>query len=187
MRAALPWPIALAVGLAACGNGEPRPPPGTLQNRPRGGVAEDPRGAGCADPVAGVWTARVWREESDEWDEVQLTIRRDGDRLEGEITVTTWDGDRTQLEPPQCPDRSPAISRVVQRASGSVDRDRFAFHGSDPRRVVVPCGVYPDAGYNPDHFTGDIDRAGDRLLARNDDGNVDDARPHDFERTRCRP
>jgi hypothetical protein len=168
----------LLLALTACGHGDSRPAPPPLENHE---VAD------CSDAVDGVWTARVWRDDADEWDEVVLTITRDGDVLAGEIEVTTWDGDRSQAEPPQCPDRSPAISRVVQRGRGRIDGDRFDFQGSAPRRVELPCGVPPTGTYHPDHFTGELDRATERLHTRNDDGSVDDGRPHDFKRTRCRP
>jgi len=173
------WPTALlGVGLVASSQRDVRPAPPPLENH---------EVAPCRDAVAGVWTARVWRDAAEEWDEVVLTIRRDGDALDGEIVVTTWDGDRNQHEPPQCPDRSPAISRVVQLGRGSLDGAGFDFQGSGPRRVEVPCGQTPSGTYHPDHFTGELDRSTEQLHTRNDDGNVDDGRPHDFQRTRCQP
>jgi hypothetical protein len=53
--------------------------------------------------------------------------------------------------------------------------------------VILPCGVRPGGTYHPDHFTGDLDPSGERLITTNDDGSVDQGRPHVFTRIRCKP
>jgi len=189
---ARPCSLAFVLALAApagCNTGGTARPPEVVQNLPGPPAKGAPAAAreGCPDPIAGVWKARVWREDADEWDEVMLTIERAGATLRGDMVVTTWDGDQAQTEPPRCPDGLPAISRVAEQARGSFDDGHVDFAGEDPRRVILPCGVAPGGRYNPDHFTGELDPDSARLILMNDDGNVDQGRPHVFTRTRCKP
>ena len=175
------WPVGL-VALMACAGAAPPRPPAPIQNTAVEGDA-DPA---CADPISGVWTARVWRDRQQKWDMVVLTIRRtDQAALEGTIEVFTWDGDADQRRPRRCSDGSPAMSHVIQSATGALAGDRFDLQGAEPRWLRAICAPTSSVGYQPDHFSGVLQPTASRLDTVNDDGNTDQGRPHVFSRTTC--
>lgn len=175
--------------LAACGRTTARPAPATppIENIPGPEPAPDSSAhhPSCTDPIAGTWRARVWRAEVAKVDEVTLTLSRIGlTELRGEITVETWDAAGRDDEPALCPDGSPAVSRVLQLASGWVHGAEVDIEGSDPERTAFACGIETTAGYNPDHFTGELDEES-TLVTTNDDGALDQGRLHVFTRVAC--
>lgn len=149
--------------------------------------AEAPKRAECPDPIAGTWRARVWRPESYAWDRVTLSIKRSGRQLSGWIVVETWDGDEDQGEPPTCDDGTPALDKWRERLSGSYKDGAVDLRGSRVRKLAAACEPPGDAStYRPDHFSGKLDLAVDLLVTTNNDGSVDDDRPHHFERISCK-
>ncbi len=170
--------------LAACRGAATPVAPAPIQNLP-GAEPAAPEPAACADPVAGVWTALVWREDAGKWDEVTFELERVGfTELRGQIAVRTWDGDEADDAPPICPDGSPAVSRVVQGASGTLRGADLDLQGRDPERTALACGIETSSVYHPDHFTGRLE-PGPELVTVNDDGSVDHGRPHVFTRRAC--
>lgn len=141
----------------------------------------------CRDPIAGTWRAKVWRPESYVWDRVTLSIRRNGGQLSGWIVVESWDGNEDDATPPRCDDGKPAIETWRQRLSGSFADREVDVRGSRVRKLTGACEPAGDASsYRPDHFVGELDPAVDLLVTTNNDGGVDDDRPHHFERISCR-
>lgn len=163
----------------------PRPP----AERPPPAVAPPtPTPARCGDPLTGTWRAKVWRAESSTWDRVTLLMKRTGAQLSGTIIVETWDGDADQTEPEACADGSPDRERWTERLSGSVRGGAVDIRGSRVRQTDGACEPPGDAGtYRPDHFRGALAEDAPLLITTNDDGGVDQGRPHHFQRVSCRP
>jgi hypothetical protein len=182
-------PGVLLVVLAACGGGRAAgsgaSAPPVIANTP-GPESTAPAPGACPDPVAGTWRARVFRAEVGKVDEVTLTIARIGiTELRGQIVVESWDAAERDDDPAACPDGAPAVSRVVQSASGWVHGVEVDIRGSDPERTAFACGLEAPGIYNPDHFTGELDASGPTLVTTNDDGGSDQGRPHVFTRVAC--
>ncbi len=165
----------------------PRKPrrPAVDRTPPAAALAEAGR---CRDPITGTWRARVWRAESSTWDRVTVSVKRRGVQHSGNMWVESWDGDAEQLEPPICPDGSPALERWQQRLRGAVIRGRVAFHGDRVRKLAGACEPPGAADTSrPDHFPGVLAPDADVLLMTNDDGGADRGRPHHFLRVSCSP
>ncbi len=181
-----PRVLLVVVAAVACGGDASRAPARpSIGNVPGPEPVASAPGS-CVDPIAGTWRARVYRAEVGKLDEVTLTLARVGmTELRGQILVETWDAAGRDEEPPACPDGAPAVGRVVQMASGWFRDRELDVVGRDPKRVAAPCDVPTEAGYNPDHFTGELDEDGRTLVTTNDDGGLDVGRPHVFTRIAC--
>ena len=141
----------------------------------------------CRDPIAGTWRAKVWRPESSVWDRVTLSVKRQGSQLSGWIVVESWDGDEDQATPPRCDDGTPAIETWRQRLGGRLEDGVVDITGSRVRKLTGACEPPDDATtYRPDHFRGELVPGAELLITTNNDGGVDDDRPHHFERISCR-
>jgi len=163
----------------------PRPP----AERPPAVVTPTPTPlpARCGDPLTGTWRAKVWRAESSTWDRVTLLMKRTGVQLSGTIIVESWDGDADQTEPAACADGSPDRERWTERLSGSARGGVVDIRGSRVRQTDGACEPPGDASsYRPDHFRGALAEDAPLLVTTNDDGGVDQGRPHHFQRLSCR-
>jgi hypothetical protein len=150
--------------------------------------ARAPAKKACEDVLTGTWRAQVWRSESSAWDLVTLQLDRHGVQLSGWITVETWRGEAEQREPPACDDGSPERERWKERLSGSYHAGVIDIRGSRVRKLNDGCERGGDASsYRLDHFTGERAADAELLITTNDDGGVDQGRPHHFQRVSCRP
>ncbi len=157
----------------------------SLIARPRAGTgagAGGNGGAGCEDPIEGVWHVRKYRSGEGWWTTFTLHIERDGDELRGRVVQHGWNGNADDQSPPAC---TPGMfeHRVEMFGEGFVHGDQVRFDAVGPPRRTVLCRGLP-LGYNLDHFTGTV--RGNRLLAVNNDGGRDVNAPYVFRRTSCR-
>ena len=146
-----------------------------------------PPPAFCDDPVAGRWVSLSYVEYWGDWYEFTLDVHRveDSDtQLRGTILSHSWDGVPTQPEPGPC--QGQLHYRVSMNALGSITDDQIHFGGVDWQLDEVLCGR---AGYgwnyNPDQFTGTIDRDLQEFQSVNNDGGILVNQPTVFRRVDC--
>ena len=111
----------------------------------------------CADPVQGVWRSHTYYPRQGQWYTFTLTIRRDGDALQGDIDLRAWDGKSTNPEVVPCRGAHRDFA-VAQPAAGQVDGLKLDFHGTSWTYGQTFCGN-PSGGYILDTFLGTIDPA----------------------------
>lgn len=147
----------------------------------RGDGAGGAGGAGCPDPIAGIWRARRFNRVRGTWGVFTLKIERDGAALTGAITLHSWTGDSRDRHPPPC---APGIFEhtVVMNADGRLEGRHVRFDARDHRRTVQ-CMSAGRFAYNLDHFTGTL--ATNRILAVNNDGGWEVNTPYTFRRVSC--
>lgn len=154
-----------------------------------GSVAEQrallPRPMQCDDPVRGEWRAHKFSPLYGDWARFTLRIERHGNRLSGTITSRMWKGNRFDSSPPPCTIGSHDYT-VRMNAFGHVDGRRITF-GANSYRIVAAHCPSPFFGYNPDHFSGEIDPERQEFQSVNNDGGRDIDAPYLFRRVSCDP
>jgi hypothetical protein len=145
-------------------------------------------GADCSDPAAGEWIGQQYNAGSRSWQRYRLTIRRrepGANALVGEVRVHYWTGPMSQSTPPaQCAAGQQSVE-VAQNATGAVDGDSLYFGGNDWRTSQVFCNRAGAISYNPDRFSGTIDRAIQEFQSVNNDGGSAVNEPVVFRRVQC--
>ena len=141
----------------------------------------------CSDPVAGVWMSHAYYPYMAQWYIFTLTVRRTAgspSRLEGQIHSHYWSGNETNEQPPPC-DGLGFHRTVIMPAIGSVDPSgRIEFNGTSWQHENAFCGG-ATSGYNPDRFSGTIDRQLMEFQSVNNDGGAMINVPTVFRRVRC--
>jgi len=145
-----------------------------------------PPAAECESEVAGRWKAIVYSDNTRSWYDYTMEVRHvDGSdsALTGVIHVDTWIGTPEQPEPGPCAGR-----RYRGKMAG---RGRFAagnvqFGGGEFQLAEVVCG-HPSQflGYNPDQFSGRIEKERQEFQSVNNDGGAAVNEPTVFRRVGC--
>ena len=147
-----------------------------------GGGGEAGGGGECADPILGTWRAK--RYDSGHRRHATFTIRithREGERLDGTITLRAWSGGPLQTSPPRC---EPGVwdHTVRMRGHGRFNGREFRMDGEAHRRTThcMDMGIWM---YNLDHFTGHLQNG--VLDTVNNDGGHEVNSPYRFRRVSC--
>lgn len=142
----------------------------------------------CRDPIAGVWQTRQYSATHEDWHFRTLYIRRvEGSKtaLTGKVETEIWSGGADQHEPGPCT-LGVHYAGTMPEATGSFEDPGFSFKGIGWQVDKVVCGTRAHAqGYNPDHFTGTLDRAREELRTVNNDGGRSVDEPTVFRRVAC--
>lgn len=142
-----------------------------------------PPAAECQSPIAGRWKALVYSHTTSSWYQRTLELHQDEadpTRLIGVQYVEYWAGPVTEPEPPATCIRH---QRGKMTGRGTFINDEVAFYSDEYELVEIICGGR--GGYNPDNFTGRLDRELQEFQAINNDGGTSVNEPTLFRRIAC--
>lgn len=163
-----------------------------LYPRPLGATVEEqrarlPPAAECPDPIEGVWLSHKFEPSWGEWYIYTLKVKRaapGSTDLTGEIESHYWNGGPGDAQPPPC---RPGMFRYVVHmpAKGTYLNESIQFGGLSWRADPPLCPGAGGMGYNPDNFTGKIDKKTQEFQSLNNDGGKAVNDPTVFRRVRC--
>jgi hypothetical protein len=160
----------------------PRGASGTVEEQ----RARLPPPAECTDPVEGTWLGLAWIPHRGLWQENTLTIRRASpgkDDLTGDIHVHYWFGKAMDQHPPPCLDHHAEAIVDQPGATGKLDGLALSFGATTYKLTQNVCGSW--GGYNPDRFSGTIDRGINEFQSVNNDNGAAVNEPVVFRRIKC--
>jgi hypothetical protein len=144
-----------------------------------------PPAAECESDIAGRWRAQVYSEATESWYEFTLEVRHvegSADALTGVIHAHLWVGPPALTEP-SCAGGSRYKGRMEGR--GWFRNGEVFFGGGAFQPTEVVCGDYAGTGYNPDQFTGRVDKQRQEFQSVNNDGGAAVNEPTVFRRIGC--
>ncbi|HTE55831.1 MAG TPA: hypothetical protein VK698_33480 [Kofleriaceae bacterium] len=145
-----------------------------------------PPAAECESEVAGKWKALVYSEATASWYEYLMEVRHvegSATALTGVIYVDAWTGGPTDPEPGQC--HGNRRMKGKQKARGTFTGGEVAFGGQDFELQEILCGDRNGIGYNPDQFTGRLEKERHEFQSVNNDGGAAVNEPSVFRRIGC--
>ena len=145
-----------------------------------------PPAAECESPIAGKWKALVYSHATTSWYEYSMEVRHvDGSptALTGVIHVDAWTGTPQDSEPGEC--RGNRRMRGKMNARGTFTNGEVFFGGEDFELVEILCGDRRGIGYNPDQFTGRLEKERNEFQSVNNDGGAAVNEPSVFRRIGC--
>lgn len=147
-----------------------------------------PPAAECTDPVEGVWKSHQYEPKLGQWYIHILTIKRtapESELLTGDIVAHFWDGTRKEEQPPPCVGWR-LQAKVQMPAKGFFRNGKVEFNGGQWVPYPGPCDpVVRRFLYNPDKFSGTIDKDIQEFLSVNNDGGEMVNNPTVFRRIKC--
>ena len=145
-----------------------------------------PPAAECESEVAGKWKGIVYSRNTASWYEYTMEVRHvEGSEtaLTGVIVVDTWFGGPEQAEPGACDGRRRVKGKMA--GSGSFVGGQVQFGGGAFELTEVICGDRVAIDYNPDQFTGRIEKERQEFQSVNNDGGAAVNEPTVFRRIGC--
>jgi len=143
-----------------------------------------PPAAECESEVAGTWKALVHDPVTGFWYDRILEVREvEGNpkALEGMMYVDAWRGGPELAEPGPCGEYR---YRGKMVGHGSFEGGVLTFGGGPFELVELICGG-PFRGYNPDNFSGRIEKERQEFQSLNNDGGAAVNSPNVFRRIAC--
>jgi len=143
-----------------------------------------PPAAECQSEVAGTWKAHVHDPVTGFWYDRILEIREvegSATELTGMMYVDAWRGGPELAEPGPCGDYR-YRGKMVGR--GSYAAGVLNFGGGPFQLTELVCGG-PFRGYNPDQFSGRIEKERQEFQSLNNDGGAAVDSPNVFRRIAC--
>jgi hypothetical protein len=145
-----------------------------------------PPAAECESDVAGKWKAQVYSANTASWYEYLMEVRHvEGSTtaLTGVIYVDAWTGTPAQAEPGPCAGNR--RMRGKMRGRGTFINGEVFFGGADFELTEILCGDRVGIGYNPDQFTGRLEKERQEFQSVNNDGGAAVNEPTVFRRIGC--
>jgi hypothetical protein len=145
-----------------------------------------PPAAECESEVAGTWKAQVYSASTASWYEYTMEVRHvegSDTALTGMIYVDAWTGTPAQSEPGPCMGNRRMKGKMVGR--GSFASGQVFFGGEEFQLLEILCGDRSGIGYNPDQFTGRLERERHEFQSVNNDGGAAVNEPSVFRRIGC--
>jgi hypothetical protein len=149
-----------------------------------------PPAAECESDVEGRWRALIYSANTASWYDYRLEVRHvaqkpgasPSDELTGVIYVDTWFGTPEQSEPGACIGRGRYRGKMQGRGHY---RNGEVFFGGGPFELTeIVCGQGM-IGYNPDNFTGRLEKERQEFQSVNNDGGAAVNEPTVFRRIGC--
>ena len=144
-----------------------------------------PPAAECESEVAGKWRGLVYSENTRSWYDYTMEVRHvegSKDFLTGVIYVDTWWGTPQESEPGACSGRGRYKGKMMGR--GFYRGGQVMFGGGAFEQTEVVCGEGV-IGYNPDQFTGRLEKDRQEFQSVNNDGGAAVNEPTVFRRVGC--
>jgi hypothetical protein len=144
-----------------------------------------PPAAECESDVAGRWRALIYSLDTHSWYDWTMEVRHvegSPDALTGVIYVDTWFGTPDQSEPGACMGRGRYKGKM--EGHGHYRNGEVFFGGRAFQLSEIVCGEGV-IGYNPDQFTGKLEKARHEFQSVNNDGGLAVNEPTVFRRVAC--